>query len=177
MQVSTPKKSRTTSRTKKQKPAKEVLSTLDPDKIALKTRSPLEPQFAYLWADRNPEIELLHNQPLGLIDIDGSKRRYTGDFIHIPTLTLIEIQGGIYKRGRTGHSSIKGVQRDCNKFSLAALRGWTVFMIEPKMIHADWVEAIGDCIRRRSGIDSKMPPKQNFRGIEESTAVILAQAS
>ena len=154
MKVSTPKKSRTTSRSLK--PPKAILSTLNPDGIALKTKSYLEAQFAYLWAERNPKIELLYDQPLGLIDIEGKKRRYTGDFIHVPTLTLIEIQGGIYMRGRTGHSSSKGVQRDCNKFSLAALKGWTVFILEPLMVKADWVDAIADCIELRS-IESKIP--------------------
>lgn len=80
-------------------------------------------------------------------------------------------------RGRTGHSSVKGVERDCEKFSLATLRGWTVFMLGPKMIHADWVDAIADCIERRSGIDSKIPPKQNFGGKGESIPAILAQVS
>jgi len=118
--------------------------------IAQKTRSPLEARFAILWSDRHPDIELFHDFTLGLVGLDGRKRRYRADFVEPQTKTAIEIQGGIYMRSRTGHSSAKGVKRDCHKFSLAVLRGWRLFILEPLMVDVEWMDAIYSSIKNET---------------------------
>jgi hypothetical protein len=116
--------------------------------------SPLEQQFALLWDYLFPSIDLYHDYSLGLRDAFNpldpkKKRRYRADFVHLPTRVAIEIQGGIYQSERTGHTSIRGVERDCLKISLATLHGWKVFLLSPNMIDRYTVEAIGNFIRDR----------------------------
>lgn len=43
----------------------------------------------------------------------------------------IEVQGGIWAKGNSGHSSGKGIKRDMDKSNLAQSLGWFVIKIEP----------------------------------------------
>lgn len=47
---------------------------------------------------------------------------------------LVEVQGGIWAKGKSGHSSGRGIQRDCEKLNLATLHGWRVLHITAEMI-------------------------------------------
>ena len=60
-------------------------------------------------------------------------RRYPWDF-RIDNL-LIEIQGGTWSRGKSGHTSGAGVRRDCEKLNLATLHGWRVLAFTSDMVH------------------------------------------
>ena len=63
-------------------------------------------------------------------------RRFRFDFA-IPTANLlIEVQGGTFAKGKTGHSSGMGINRDCEKTVLAQLSGWRVFPVDTKQIHS-----------------------------------------
>lgn len=44
----------------------------------------------------------------------------------------IEIDGGIFMKGNSGHSSGTGIKRDQQKASLAASLGWRLLRFEPK---------------------------------------------
>lgn len=51
-------------------------------------------------------------------------RRWTFDFA-VPALMLaVEVEGGIWVKGR--HTRGKGYEKDCEKYNEAALRGWKV---------------------------------------------------
>lgn len=50
------------------------------------------------------------------------KRKFRWDFV-INNLA-IEIQGGIFKGSRGGHTSGKGYQRDCEKMQLVVMEGY-----------------------------------------------------
>lgn len=43
----------------------------------------------------------------------------------------IEVDGGIYSKGNSGHSSGKGIARDMDKATHAALNGWTLIRVTP----------------------------------------------
>ena len=51
------------------------------------------------------------------------QRKFKWDFV-IDELA-IEVQGGIWKGSRGGHTSGKGYQRDCEKMQLLVLEGYT----------------------------------------------------
>lgn len=60
----------------------------------------------------------------------------------------IEIQGGIWLRGASGHSSGTGIKRDMEKNNLAASLGWTIIKIEPYQIEEKhWGQTI-DLIKK-----------------------------
>lgn len=50
-------------------------------------------------------------------------RRYRWDFFIAPDL-LIEVQGGTWNYGKSGHATGMGALRDCEKASLAAANGF-----------------------------------------------------
>ncbi len=51
-------------------------------------------------------------------------RRWTFDLAWPPLLLSVEVEGGIWVRGR--HTRGKGYEKDCEKYNEAALRGWRV---------------------------------------------------
>ena len=51
-------------------------------------------------------------------------RRWRFDYAWPHKMIAFEIEGGVYKGGR--HTSIKGYESDCIKYSEAAILGWKV---------------------------------------------------
>lgn len=49
---------------------------------------------------------------------------------------LVEVQGGIWMRGKSGHSSGRGLARDYEKYNLAVLQGWRVLLMTREMIES-----------------------------------------
>jgi len=102
--------------------------------------SALEDQFLGLWQAHYPQLILERE----ISDIDAwekdyqeryskSKRskRYRLDFAHSQSCTGIEIQGGVYNRGR--HVTGSGYERDCRKYNLAYTSNWTIFLLTSTM--------------------------------------------
>jgi hypothetical protein len=102
--------------------------------------SALEDQFLSLWQAHNPQLVLERE----FSDIDAwekdyqeryakSKRskRYRLDFAHLLSRTGVEVQGGVYNRGR--HVTGSGYERDCRKYNLAYTSGWTIFLLTSTM--------------------------------------------
>jgi hypothetical protein len=102
--------------------------------------SALEDQFLGIWQMHCPQLILERE----FSDIDAwekdyqeryakSKRskRYRLDFAHPLSRTGIEIQGGVYNRGR--HVTGSGYERDCRKYNLAYTSGWTIFLLTATM--------------------------------------------
>lgn len=50
-------------------------------------------------------------------------RKFRWDFFIAPDL-LIEVQGGVWNFGKSGHSSGRGISRDAEKASLATAHGY-----------------------------------------------------
>lgn len=102
--------------------------------------SALEDQFLGLWQAHHPRLVL--EREYSSIDAwekdyqeryARSKRstRYRLDFAHPDSRTGIEIQGGVYNRGR--HVTGSGYERDCRKYNLAYTSGWTIFLLTAQM--------------------------------------------
>ncbi len=92
--------------------------------------SRLEKHFEMLWrAQGGPELEKeLRFHPV---------RKWRADFAHLPSRTLIEIEGGIYVNGR--HNRGAGFAADLEKYLEAALGGWRVVRLGPNELTADHV--------------------------------------
>jgi very-short-patch-repair endonuclease len=102
--------------------------------------SALEDQFLGFWQAHYPQFSLEREYS----DIEAwekdyqerysrSKRskRYRLDFAHPDSRIGIEIQGGVYNRGR--HVTGSGYERDCKKYNLAYTSGWTIFLLTSTM--------------------------------------------
>src|SRR5205823_2497115 len=79
-------------------------------------------------------------------------RKWRADFVHDPSNTMIEIEGGTFKGGR--HVRGRGFQADCEKYNAAAVAGWTVFRLTGPMISAAHVQPIIDHIKRISRVET-----------------------
>ncbi|OYD41163.1 endonuclease domain-containing protein [Sphingobacterium cellulitidis] len=67
------------------------------------------------------------------------ERNYRLDYA-IPEFKIaIEVDGGIWMKGNSGHSSGKGIKRDMDKGNLLQLYGWKTIRIEPNEIVSDKV--------------------------------------
>jgi len=85
----------------------------------------LEERFLILWNEiGGPELE----RELRLHD----KRRWRADFAHLPSRSLIEIEGGIWVNGR--HNRAAGFNADLVKYLEASLAGWRVFRLSASQI-------------------------------------------
>jgi hypothetical protein len=120
--------------------------------------SALEDQFLSLWQAHYPQLVLERE----FSDIDAwekdyqeryskSKRskRYRLDFAHLPSKTGVEIQGGVYNRGR--HVTGSGYERDCRKYNLAYTSRWTIFLLTSSMAKdSEWLATIAAHVRAAS---------------------------
>lgn len=81
-------------------------------------------------------------------------KRYRGDFAHIPSRSIIEIQGGTYMRGR--HVTGSGYERDARKYNLAMMSGWKVYLLtSTTATDAKWIEMIGEACWRDQKLASQ----------------------
>lgn len=62
------------------------------------------------------------------------QRAFAYDLAFLAHDFLVDIQGGIWARGKSGHTSGLGVRDDAIKHNLAALSGYRVLLITPDMI-------------------------------------------
>ncbi len=69
-------------------------------------------------------------------------RRYAYDFQLTGTKILIEIQGGIWARGYSGHTSVAGIKRDTDKVNQAQLNGYYIFQLTEEKLNAEYLEQI-----------------------------------
>lgn len=70
-------------------------------------------------------------------------RAFRWDFGFPQARLLVEVQGGIWKKG--AHSSGAGISRDCEKAAYAAMYGWRTFGVTGRQIDSgeavQWIEA------------------------------------
>ena len=70
------------------------------------------------------------------------KRRWRFDFAWLDRKVAVEIEGGVWTRGR--HVRALGYQGDCEKYNEAALDGWTVIRATPAQVDSgqaiEWVK-------------------------------------
>lgn len=92
---------------------------------AKQSPSKLGDRFLFLWHHaKGPSLE----QEFRF----HAERRWRADFAHLPSRTLIEIEGGIWVNGR--HNRAAGFNADLEKYLEAGLAGWQVFRFGPNQI-------------------------------------------
>jgi very-short-patch-repair endonuclease len=90
---------------------------MSPSVIKARKSSPIEELFAvHVRASKLPE-------PAREYRFDPT-RRWRADFAFVDQKILVEIEGGIWTGGR--HTRGSGFEADAEKYSAAALLGWTV---------------------------------------------------
>lgn len=80
-------------------------------------------------------------------------RKWRADFAHPPSRTLIEIEGGIWIRGR--HTTPRGFAADAEKYLEAALAGWRVLRLVDAQIRPPVLSRIIDSCRRPRARDGR----------------------
>lgn len=105
----------------------------------VKQESPLEERFLELWQDLGgPELrrEFAFAEPA---------RNFRFDFVHLSTMTAIELEGGGYAaKGR--HFTAIGFEQDCVKYNFACHLGYRVFRLTGRLVTVEQVQAIvGKC--------------------------------
>jgi hypothetical protein len=61
-------------------------------------------------------------------------RQFEWDFAWEEQRILLEVQGGIWAKEKTGHSTGAGIRRDCNKLDLALLFGWIPYQVTTDLV-------------------------------------------
>ena len=102
-------------------------------------RSPskLEDRFLFLW-------QLAKGPPLEREFRFHAERRWRADFAHLPSRTLIEVEGGVWVQGR--HNRAAGFNADLEKYLEAQLLGWRVFRLGPEQITRENLRRLKDVI-------------------------------
>jgi very-short-patch-repair endonuclease len=62
----------------------------------------------------------------------STERLYRFDYALPQYKLAIEVNGGLDRRGKSGHTSPEGIRRDIEKTNLALTLGWRVIVVEPK---------------------------------------------
>ena len=104
-----------------------------------KPPSRLETRFLRLW-------EALDGPPLEKEFRFHPGRRWRADFANLPSRTLIEVEGGIWIRGR--HNRAEGFMADVEKYFEAALAGWRVLRLTERELTVATVGRIIDFVAR-----------------------------
>lgn len=106
--------------------------------------SKLESKFAFYW-------QSLGGPPLEREYRFDSSRRWRADFAHLPSRTLIEIEGGIWIQGR--HNRAAGFVADMEKYLEATLAGWIVIRLADVHLTAPVIERLVEFTSRRPDWD------------------------
>lgn len=119
--------------------------------------SALEDQFLGLWQAHYPQwllerefsdIEAWEKDYQERYSKSKRSKRYRLDFAHPLSRTGVEIQGGVYSRGR--HVTGSGYERDCKKYNLAYTSGWTIFLLTATMARdSSWHAVIAEHIAQQ----------------------------
>lgn len=106
---------------------------------AVTVDSPMAVQFEDLWRH-------LHGPRLDTEVRFHTQRKWRADYCHLATRTIIELEGGVYSKGR--HTRGKGFVADCEKYNAAAALGYTVFRLATGMVTPKHVGQIIEYIRQ-----------------------------
>lgn len=119
--------------------------------------SKLEEDFLSTWQIIAPDLALEREfSDIEAWESDFQKRyakskrskRYRADFAHLQAKVIVEIQGGVFNRGR--HVQGSGYARDARKFNLAQFSDWQVFLLVTDTATDDKIlRQIAEHIRKR----------------------------
>lgn len=126
--TSTPEPPKPAKRKKRTAPVENQL--VGPEHLRRDGISALAAKFEVYWnAQNGPELEAeFRFHPI---------RQWRFDYVHHASKTAVEIDGGIFNKGR--HTRAKGYQGDCDKLNAAALFGYHVFRLTTGQVSAERV--------------------------------------
>lgn len=102
------------------------------------SKSSMEHEFLALWTDLGgPDLE----EELKF----HTSRKWRLDFCHLPSRVAIELEGGVYSRGR--HTRGAGFVRDCEKYNAATRCGYTIFRLATGMVRVEHMLPIIEYIK------------------------------
>jgi len=93
-------------------------------------KSELEATFAHYWALLVPDLPEPEREYRF-----APPRRFRFDFAWPDKLIAVELEGGVWSRGR--HVRGKGYESDCEKYNLAQSLGWSVYRFTAGMLDRD----------------------------------------
>ena len=100
--------------------------------------SGLERRFELLWA-------ALGGPPLESQFRFHPTRKWRADFAHLPSRTLIEIEGGVWVGGR--HNRGRGFLADAEKYFEAAMEGWRVIRLVDRQLSLGTLRRVAAAIQ------------------------------
>jgi hypothetical protein len=68
-------------------------------------------------------------------------RKWRADYVHMPSMTIIEIEGGVWTGGR--HTRAQGFINDARKYNAARLLGFSVFRLPTGFTFHDVEQIVG----------------------------------
>lgn len=74
-------------------------------------------------------------------------RDWRADYVHRPTMTILELEGGVYMKHGGGHRSKTGYIDDVFKYNAAALLGYRLIRIATGMANAPYLQQIIDWLQ------------------------------
>jgi very-short-patch-repair endonuclease len=89
-----------------------------------RTKSQLEKIFEQQLKDE-PEMIPFEDEVYFL-----DNRMFRFDFANRQYKIAVELDGGTFSKGKSGHTSGKGIAQDMEKYNLATLLGWRVFRFD-----------------------------------------------
>ena len=105
-------------------------------------QSKLESRFLLLW-------RVAQGPPLEREVKFHTSRAWRADFAHLPSRTLIEIEGGIFLPGGGRHNRGTGYAKDAEKYLEAVLAGWTVIRLTAYQLEIGFIERIVSLVLRK----------------------------
>jgi hypothetical protein len=104
-------------------------------------RSALADKFEYLWC-------LLNGPSLVKEYRFHVARRWKFDYYHEPTMTAIELEGGLYSGGR--HSRAEGYLSDIEKYNAASMQGIVILRLGTGQVDAAHIAEFVSYLERRA---------------------------
>jgi very-short-patch-repair endonuclease len=128
--------------------------------------SRLEGRFAAVWIVSYPELPFVREfvpdawREWAAERVELGQRRnrvpYKADFAWPDARVIVEIQGGIWGKGRSGHSSGRGIERDAIKSFTAQRGGWILLPFTERMMGEQagiWLPKLAGLILERRSLD------------------------
>lgn len=81
-------------------------------------------------------------------------RKWRADFVHHDSMTLIEVEGGVWSDGR--HNRGSGFVKDCEKYLEAALLGYKVIRLVDNQLTAETLDRIARHCERFTRTDEEL---------------------
>lgn len=117
--------------------------------MARQSKSHLEQQFVGLWCD--PRVKVAGcDEPRPEPEreyVFHPTRQWRLDFAWPDCRVGVEIHGGTYQRGRTGHTSPTGHQSDCEKANAAQLCGWILLAYTSKDLKSRPIQVLEEVLQ------------------------------